>query len=89
MTDTSKIPNDLPTMVKQTITGHPGYPDFTAWCESQQIHPYPIYFLIWQASREAVEVELPRFDDYPASMEHDMRESLRAAIEAQGLKVAP
>lgn len=42
----------------------------------------------WQASREAVVVELPRFDDYPASMERDMRESLRAAIEAQGLKVA-
>lgn len=47
------------------------------------------YWLFWQASREAVVVELPRFDDYPASMERDMRESLRAAIEAQGLKVAP
>ncbi|MBZ3666249.1 hypothetical protein [Pseudomonas monteilii] len=45
------------------------------------------YWLFWQASREAVVVELPRFDDYPASMERDMRESLRAAIEAQGLKV--
>ncbi|ABY99325.1 hypothetical protein HMH05_03105 [Pseudomonas sp. SbB1] len=43
----------------------------------------------WQASREAVAVELPKFDDYPASMERDMRESLRSAIEAQGLKVAP
>ena len=43
----------------------------------------------WQASREAVVVELPMFDDYPASMERDMRESLRSAIEAQGLKVAP
>lgn len=43
----------------------------------------------WQASREAVVVELPTFEDYPASMEHDMRESLRAVIEAQGLKVAP
>lgn len=43
----------------------------------------------WQASREAVVVELPGFDDYPASMERDMRESLRAAIEAQGLKVTP
>lgn len=42
----------------------------------------------WQASREAVVVELPKFDDYPASMERDMRESLRSAIEAQGLKVA-
>lgn len=41
----------------------------------------------WQASREAVVVELPKFDDYPASIERDMRESLRAAIEAQGLKV--
>jgi len=43
----------------------------------------------WQASREAVVVELPKFEDYPASMERDMRESLRAAIEAQGLKVKP
>lgn len=43
----------------------------------------------WQASREALVVELPRFDDYPASMERDMRESLRSAIEAQGLKVSP
>lgn len=47
------------------------------------------YWLGWQASREALVVELPRFDDYPASIERDMRESLRAAIEAQGLKVAP
>ncbi|MBN6789876.1 hypothetical protein JRG49_06430 [Pseudomonas fulva] len=43
----------------------------------------------WQASREAVVVELPKFEDYPASMERDMRESLRSAIEAQGLKVTP
>ncbi|MBC3421808.1 hypothetical protein [Pseudomonas sp. RW3S2] len=43
----------------------------------------------WRLSREAVVVELPKFDDYPASMERDMRESLRAAIEAQGLKVTP
>ncbi|PJI70841.1 hypothetical protein [Pseudomonas asiatica] len=43
----------------------------------------------WKASREVVVVELPKFDDYPASMERDMRESLRSAIEALGLKVAP
>lgn len=47
------------------------------------------YWLGWQASREAVVVELPNFEDYPASIERDMRGSLRAAIEAQGLKVAP
>ncbi|MBV4514999.1 hypothetical protein [Pseudomonas kurunegalensis] len=47
------------------------------------------YWLGWQASREAVVVELPKFEDYPASMERDMREALRSAIEAQGLKVAP
>lgn len=46
-------------------------------------------WLSWQASREAVVVELPKFEDYPASMERDMQQSLRAAIEAQGLKVAP
>ncbi|CAG8863129.1 hypothetical protein PS627_00065 [Pseudomonas fluorescens] len=43
----------------------------------------------WIASREAVVVSVPAFDDYPASMERDMQQSLRAAIEAQGLKVAP
>ncbi len=46
-------------------------------------------WVCWQASREAVVVELPKFEDYPASMERDMRESLRSAIEAHGLKVAP
>ncbi|WP_060482680.1 hypothetical protein [Pseudomonas sp. NBRC 111119] len=43
----------------------------------------------WNASREAVVLVIPSFDDYPTSMERDMRESLRSAIEAQGLKVAP
>lgn len=47
------------------------------------------YWLFWQASRESVVVELPKFEDYPASMERDMRESLRSSIEAQGMKVAP
>lgn len=46
-------------------------------------------WVFWQASREAVVVALPKFDEYPASMERDMRESLRSAIEAQGLRVAP
>ncbi|MFK3922132.1 hypothetical protein ACI2JC_21160 [Pseudomonas fulva] len=43
----------------------------------------------WQASREAVVVDLPKFEDYPASMERDMQQALRIAIEAQGLKVTP
>ncbi|PBJ92002.1 hypothetical protein CMV24_29500 [Pseudomonas plecoglossicida] len=47
------------------------------------------HYPTWEASRAAVVVELPMFDDYPASMERDMRESLRSAVEAQGLKVAP
>ncbi|MNH29066.1 hypothetical protein D3C81_1791300 [compost metagenome] len=89
MTDTNKTGNDLASLVQREVTGHPGYPEFAAWCEIQLIHPYPIYFMIWQASREAVVVELPKFDDYPASMERDMRESLRSAVEAQGLKVKP
>lgn len=89
MTDTNKTGNDLASLVQREVTGHPGYPEFAAWCEIQLIHPYPIYFMIWQASREAVVVALPKFDEYPASMERDMRESLRSAIEAQGLRVAP
>ncbi len=40
----------------------------------------------WQASRQAVVVELPEFDDYPSSMEREMQQSLRTAIEAQGLR---
>jgi len=80
--DTNKMPTGLPTMVKQAITSHPGYPEFSVWCESQLIHPYPIYFLIWQASREAVVVELP--DHFRPS-----RQEIIFAIEAQGLKVAP
>jgi len=47
------------------------------------------YWLGWQASRAALSVEIPQFDDYPASMEREMQESLRAVIEAAGLKVKP
>lgn len=100
MTDTQKMRPDLPTMVKQAITSHPGYPEFAAWCESQLIHPYPIYFLIWQASREAVVVELPNraaeayreeFDDVEGGSFNEAAyiRDVRKAIEAKGLKVAP
>ena len=41
----------------------------------------------WNASREAVVLVIPSFDDYPASMARDMQESLRALGEAQGIKV--
>lgn len=44
---------------------------------------------VWQASRQAVVVELPKFDDYPSSMERDMQGALRSAIEAQGLRAKP
>lgn len=43
----------------------------------------------WQASRSALSIKLPVFDDYPASIDAEMRESLRDAIEAAGLKVKP
>ena len=43
----------------------------------------------WNASRKAVVVEIPGFDDYPTSMARDMQGSLRSIIEAQGLKVKP
>ena len=96
MADTNKMRDDLPSMVKQAITEHPGYAEFAAWCESQLIHPYPIYFLIWQASREAVVVELPvQTNPRPegeASWHSIRNESIaacRRAIEAAGLKVAP
>jgi len=47
MKNSDKARTDLPSVLKQSITSHPDYPDFAAWCESQLIHPYPIYFLIW------------------------------------------
>ncbi|RRV60342.1 hypothetical protein [Pseudomonas sp. p99-361] len=75
---------------------------YTAYCEKMGIISYTAFhrarevyissatelaWQMWQASRAAVVVELPKFEDYPASIERDMRESFRAAIEAQGLKV--
>lgn len=67
-----------------------GNPPHEKYSDGSYVNPHVNrYWTGWQASREAVVVELPRFDDYPASMERDMRESLRAAIEAQGLRVTP
>lgn len=45
----------------------------------------------WQRSRAAVVVELPRITghEYDPLADADYREGCRAAIEAQGLKVAP
>lgn len=98
MTDTNKTTPDLPSMVEQAITGHPGYPEFAAWCERQRIHPGQIYFLVWQASREAVVVELPELRSVPdrdcwartngLGFNSALKEA-RQVIEAQGLKVAP
>lgn len=47
------------------------------------------YWLGWKSSRETLVIELPVFDDYPASIDAEMRESLRAVIESAGLKVKP
>jgi hypothetical protein len=87
MTDTNKTGNDLASLVQREVTGHPGYPEFAAWCEIQLIHPYPIYFMIWQASREAVVVELPSEIGAPPyacfqSGWNDMRGEAVDAIEA-------
>lgn len=55
-------------------------------------------WVFWQASREAVVVELPDVANYEVyDQQHDflhtdevtLMEAVRAAIEAQGLKVAP
>lgn len=88
MADTNKMRDDLPSMVEQAITEHPGYPEFAAWCESQLVHPYTTFFLIWQASREAVVVKLPDAWDSDRGWIID-RDETREAIEAVGLKVAP
>lgn len=98
--DTNKMRNDLPSLIKQSFESHPGYREFAAWCESEQMHPYPIYFLIWQASRAAAVVELPNrasedyreeFDDVEGGSFNEAAyiRDVRKAIEAQGLRVAP
>lgn len=53
-------------------------------------------FAVWQASRQAVVVELPGGydpyrcgDDAEMNATNDTIQECRAAIEAQGLKVAP
>ncbi|MCY1451262.1 hypothetical protein D9M71_681180 [compost metagenome] len=87
MSDSDKIRSDLPSVLKQSITAHPGYPDFEAWCESQLIHPYPIYFLIWQASRESHRIRNPFeliMGDPDGQWAHDVAEK---SLRAQGLKV--
>ncbi len=88
--DTNKMREDLPSLVKQSIEAHPGYAEFVAWCEGQLIHPYPICFLIWQASREAVVVNLNTCaaEVYDGSGNLDFTKVVEV-IEAAGLKVAP
>lgn len=98
-----KMIDDLPSLVEQKIKEHPGYAEFAAWCQNQLIHPRQIYFLIWQASRAAVVIEMPdppyMPDSDPQSMtcyeigeaqgRCDMWARSREAIEAAGLKVKP
>lgn len=90
MSQDSKMRGDLPTVVEQAINGHPGYAEFAAWCKSQLIHPHQIYFLVWRASREAVVVELParKGESTRGNGFNEALTECRAAIEAQGLKVA-
>ena len=83
MSQDSKMRDDLPTVVEQEVTGHPGYAEFAAWCKSQLIHPHQIYFLVWLASREAVEVSLPLATDGQMWVSQVVD-----SITAQGLKVA-
>lgn len=87
MSNSDKIRSDLPSLLKQSITAHPGYPDFAAWCESQLIHPYPIYFLIWQASRESLRIRNPFeliMGDLDGQWAHEVAET---SLRAQGLTV--
>lgn len=87
MKNGDKVRSDLPSVLKQSITAHPGYPDFAAWCESQLIHPYPIYFLIWQASRESLRIRNPFeliMGDPDGQWAHEVAEK---SLHAQGLKV--
>lgn len=62
--------------------------EFEQWVMSNQMTGATLWDA-WKASRAALAIELPVFDDYPASIDADMRESLRAVIEAAGLKVKP
>ncbi len=93
--DTNKMRTDLPSLVRQSIEAHPGYAAFAAWCKDELIHPRTMYFLIWQASRYNLVVELPdhreviygRPDNGQLSgMNHGI-DLCREAIQGQGLKV--
>lgn len=63
------------------VDGHHGYED-----EDTQ-YAWGLFKFSWQASRAALSIELPVFDDYAASIDAEMRDSLRDAIESAGLKV--
>lgn len=56
--------NDLASLVDEKITSHPGYQAFAEYCKKELIHPYPIYFMIWQASREDLVIKLPERIDF-------------------------
>ena len=43
----------------------------------------------WEESRKVLEVELPKFDGYKEHIVRELQAAFTAAIEAQGLKVAP
>lgn len=46
-------------------------------------------WVAWQASREAVAVELPSFEGYKDHIVRELQAAFSGAIERQGLKVAP
>ena len=46
-------------------------------------------WVFWQASRQAVVVELPSFEGYKDHIVRELQAAFTGAIERQGLKVAP
>lgn len=75
---------NLAAIVAQKIAHHPGYHEFERWCQSQLMPASQIYFLVWQASRDALVVELPQEDGMDG---HLWAPDVVAAIEAAGVKV--
>ncbi len=86
--DTNKMREQISKQFKAWFADYEKSREARGW---MPLEPFVVTHMhnAFVASRDAVVLELPKFDDYPASMERDMRESLRSAIEAHGLKVTP
>lgn len=84
---TDKMHEEFEAWHRSVVEGEPPHEKYNSGDYRNQ--HVQCYWLGWQASREALVIELPKFEDYPASMEREMRHSMSLVITAAGLKVKP